>query len=211
MIALLMKGYFITFEGGEGSGKTTQLAHLARHLEKKGYPVCKTREPGGTLIGEAIRSVLLVPKEVNCTPKAELFLYLAGRAQHLDEVILPALSDHQIVLCDRFTDSTLVYQGVARDLPLRKVQDMTRFAAEGLKPDITFLLDIDVKKGLARLKTRREMNRLDLEANSFHQKVREGYLALAEEAPERIHVINAGISERRVLIAIRKIVDDILP
>jgi dTMP kinase len=205
-----MKGHLITFEGGEGSGKTTQLAHLACYLEKQGYPVVETREPGGTLIGEAIRSLVLYQKEVDCTSKAELFLYLADRAQHVSEVILPALADHKMVLCDRFTDSTLVYQGAARDLPLRKVQDMTRFAADGLKPNITFLLDVDVKKGLSRLKTRDEVNRLDLEPDSFHQKVREGYLALAKSEPERIHVINAGMSERRVFIEIRKMIDDLL-
>jgi dTMP kinase len=205
-----LKGYLITFEGGEGSGKTTQLAHLACHLEKKGYPVLQTREPGGTLIGEAIRSLLLYPKDIDCAHKTELFLYLADRAQHVSEVILPALAEHQIVLCDRFTDSTLVYQGAARELPLRKVLEMTRFAAEGVKPDLTFLLDIDIKKGLARLKTRAEVNRLDLESDSFHEKVRQGYLALAESEPERIHVINAAVSERRVFIEIRKIVDGIL-
>lgn len=210
MICLMMKGHLITFEGGEGSGKTTQLAHLARYLGKQGYPVVETREPGGTLIGEAIRSLVLYQKEVDCTPKAELFLYLADRAQHVSEVILPALADHQIVLCDRFTDSTIVYQGAARDLPLRKVLEMTRFAAEGLKPDMTFLLDVDVKKGLSRLKTRDEVNRLDLEPDSFHQKVREGYLALAKSEPERIHVINAGMNERRVSIEIRKIIDDLI-
>ena len=205
-----LKGYLITFEGGEGSGKTTQLAHLARHLERRGYPVLQTREPGGTLIGEAIRTLLLYPKEIHCTPKAELFLYLADRVQHLSEVILPALTDGQIVLCDRFTDSTLVYQGAARALPFRKVLEMTRFAAEGQKPNLTFLLDIDVKKGLARLKSRKEINRLDLETDSFHQKVREGYLALAKEETERIHVINAGISERRIAIEIRKVIDAFL-
>ncbi len=211
MMFVIMGGHLITFEGGEGSGKTTQIAHLARYLEKKGYRVLQTREPGGTLIGEAIRSLLLYPKEVHCTPKAELFLYLADRAQHLEEVILPALSEDQVVLCDRFTDSTLVYQGAARALPLRKVQDMTRFAADGLKPDLTFLLDIDVKKGLSRLRTRAEVNRLDLEPDSFHQKVREGYLALAKDEPERIYVVNAAVSERRVFIEIRKVADGILP
>ncbi len=205
-----MDGYLITFEGGEGSGKTTQLAHLAHHLEKKGHSVLQTREPGGTLIGEAIRSLLLYPKEVPCTPKAELFLYLADRAQHISQVILPALAEGQIVLCDRFTDSTLVYQGAARELPLKEVLKAARFAAEELTPDLTLLLDIDVKTGLARLKTRAEVNRLDLEPDSFHQKVREGYLALAKEEPERIHIINAALSERRVAIEIREFVDDIL-
>ncbi|MBI3358881.1 MAG: dTMP kinase [Nitrospirae bacterium] len=205
-----LKGYFITFEGGEGSGKTTQLAHLARHLQKKGYPVLQTREPGGTLIGEAIRSLLLYPKEVHCNPEAELFLYLADRAQHVKEVILPALSEGQIVLCDRFSDSTLVYQGIARGIPLHKVLAMTRLAADGLKPNLTFLLDIDLEKGLSRLKTRKEANRLDLETDLFHYKVREGYLALAKDEPKRIHVVNAAISERRVFVEIRKVVDGIL-
>ncbi len=205
-----MKGYFITFEGGEGSGKTTQLARLAEYLEKKGHTVCATREPGGTVTCEAIRSILLDPQKINYTPKAELFLYLADRAQHLSEVILPALAKKQIVLCDRFTDSTLAYQGAARGLPLRKVQSMARFAANDIKPDLTLLLDIDVKKGLARLKTRTEINRLDLEANAFHQKVRDEYLALAMQEPERIYCIHADSSERQVFMKIRKAIDDLL-
>ncbi len=204
-----MAGLFITFEGGEGSGKTTQIARLADYLRKKGHNVLETREPGGTFVGEAIRSILLTG-ETDIVPKAEFFLYLANRAQHLEEVILPALENREIVLCDRFTDSTWVYQGIARGLSLEAVDKISYFAAEGREPDVTFLLDIDVKKSQSRLMSRKESNRFDREAEIFHQQIRDGYLALAKKNPNRIRVIRADMPERRVFIEIRKEVDDLI-
>jgi dTMP kinase len=204
-----LKGFFITFEGGEGSGKTTQIARLTDYLQKKGHTVLQTREPGGTFAGEAIRSILLSGEE-DLAPKTELFLFLANRVQHLEEVIGPALENNEIVLCDRFSDSTLIYQGVARGLSFEAVEKIAHFATEGKEPDLTFLLDIDVKKGLSRLRSRTEINRLDLETEQFHQSVREGYLALAKKNSKRIRVIRADHSERLVFADIRKEVDALI-
>ncbi|MEK7286612.1 MAG: dTMP kinase [Nitrospirota bacterium] len=204
-----MDGLFITFEGGEGSGKTTQIARLADYLKKKGHTVLETREPGGTFVGEAIRSILLSGEE-DLAPKTELFLFLANRVQHLEEVILPALQNHTIVLCDRFSDSTLVYQGMVRGIPFEAVNKISHFATEGLEPNMTFLLDINVKKSRARLANREERNRYDLAAEEFHQQIRDGYLALAKKNPNRIRVIRADLPERRVFIEIRKEIDDLL-
>ncbi len=193
-----MCGQFITFEGGEGSGKSTQLARLADYLEKKGYPVVRTREPGGTVLADRIRALILdktegaTPGAAPMDPKTELFLYLASRAQHIAEVIRPALEAGKIVLCDRFTDATLAYQGAARGLPKAEIESMARFAAQGIAPDHTFLLQMDVSKALARMKARGASNRLDEEALQFHEAVQRGYTALAQAEPKRIVVINAN-------------------
>jgi dTMP kinase len=210
-----LKGHFITFEGGEGSGKTTQLAILGHHLETRGYSVVRTREPGGTKIGDGIRSLLLDSKNQEMDARTEFFLYLASRTQHLKEIILPALEKGKIVLCDRFTDATLVYQGDGRGLPKREVERIARFASEtraglSLQPDLTFLLDIDVKKGLMRLKGRAEINRLDREALQFHESVRKGYLNLAKKHPRRIHKIETDASVEEISKIIREAVDDFL-
>ena len=205
-----MKGYFITFEGVEGSGKTTQIAILCHYLETRGYRVVRTREPGGTKIGDSIRSLILDAKNREMDAKTELFLYLASRAQHLKEIILPALSEGKVVVCDRFTDATLVYQGYGRGLPPREIELIARFASGGLHPDLTFLLDIDAKAGLARLKGRAEINRLDREALHFHETVRQGYLALAKKHPRRIQYIYTDAGVEEISQKIRECVDDIL-
>lgn len=210
-----MKGHFITFEGGEGSGKTTQLALLAGYLEGRGYPVVRTREPGGTKIGDGIRSLLLDAKNQEMDARTELFLYLASRAQHLKEVVRPALRDGKIVLCDRFTDATLVYQGAGRGLPEGEVEQIARFASAtgddaSLQPDLTLLLDIDVGKGLARLKGRGEINRLDREALQFHEAVRKGYLDLAKKYPRRICKIETDAGVEEISKKIREVVDAFL-
>ena len=206
-----MNGLLITFEGGEGSGKSTQLTRLADYLEKKGYPVIKTREPGGTKMGAKIRSLLLSGNLGGMAYKTELFLCLADRAQHLHEMILPALADHKVVLCDRFTDSTLIYQGYARGLDFPEMKALLAYAAEGVVPDLTFLFDIDIKKGLSRIARRAERNRLDQEALPFHQKVRQGYLALAKNGPKRIRLISADQTETCIASKIKKEVDALLP
>ncbi len=210
-----LKGYFITFEGGEGSGKTTQLAILGHYLETRGYPVVRTREPGGTQIGDGIRTLLLDAKNQEMDAKTEFFLYLASRAQHLKEVVLPALEEGKIVLCDRFTDATIAYQGYGRGLPKREVERMARFASQtgrdtSLQPDLTFLLDIDVKKGLTRLKGRTEINRLDQETLQFHEAVRRGYLNLAKKYRRRIHKIETDAGVEEISKKIREVVDAFL-
>lgn len=215
-----MKGYFITFEGGEGSGKTTQLARLGHYLETRGYCVVQTREPGGTKIGEAIRQLILHPPGPDdaVDPKTELFLYLASRAQHIREIILPALQEGKIVLCDRFTDATIVYQGKGRGLPDQVVAQMVRYAAQSgslkgvpLQPDLTLLLDVEVSVGIARVKGRKEINRIDNEAIQFHESVRQGYLSLAKRNPRRIQLINTDTKLEAVSEEIREVVDALLP
>ncbi len=205
-----VKGHFITFEGVEGSGKTTQMAILGHSLEARGFPVVRTREPGGTKIGDAIRSLILDSKNQMMDAKTEFLLYLASRAQHLKEVILPALAEGKVVLCDRFADATYAYQGFGRGLSKREIELIGRFVTGGLQPDLTLLLDIDVKKGLARLKGREEINRLDQEALQFHEAVREGYLHLAKKNPRRIQVIRTDASVEEIAKKIREAVDAVL-
>jgi dTMP kinase len=195
-------GRFITFEGVDGSGKTTQFRILAQWLRERGKDVVETVEPGGTAIGRQIRRILLDPASADIQPRAELLLYFASRAQNVDQVIRPALEAGQTVLCDRFTDSTLVYQGCGRGLDTGVVRDLDRIACRGLKPDVTFLIDIDPETGLMRAKRRNERtgpseSRIDEESAAFHERVRQGYLALAKAEPDRIVVIDgtAGIGE----------------
>lgn len=177
---------FITLEGPEGGGKSTLAASLAQRLANAGYSVVTTREPGGTELGRQIRKMLLEQGEV--TARSELMLFLADRAQHVQEVILPALSNGKVVLCDRFTDSTLVYQGYARGLDLQMLRSANHWATDGLSPDLTLLLDIDPDVGLERLESK---DRLDSEPIEFHQKVRKGFLTEASINPERIQILSA--------------------
>jgi dTMP kinase len=193
---------FITFEGIDGCGKTTQFRMLAQWLRDRGKDVVETVEPGGTEIGRQIRRILLDPASADMQPRTELLLYFASRAQNVDQVIRPALDAGKIVLCDRFTDSTLVYQGCGRGLDTNVVLDLDRIACRGLKPDVTLLIDIDAQTSLMRAKRRNERvgpaeSRIDEEDAAFHERVRQGYLALAKAEPERIVVIDgaAGIGE----------------
>jgi dTMP kinase len=186
---------FITFEGIDGSGKTTQFRLLARWLRDRGKDVVETVEPGGTPIGQQIRRILLDPASADMQPRTELLLYFASRAQNVDQVIRPALDSGTIVLCDRFTDSTLVYQGCGRGLDMDVVRDLDRIACRGLKPDVTLLIDIDPETSLARARRRNERvgaaeSRIDEESVAFHERVRQGYLALAKAEPDRIRVID---------------------
>jgi len=189
---------FLTFEGGEGSGKTTQIRLLSEALEARGRKITTTREPGGTEIGAEIRKILLDGKNQALSPLAELMLYAADRAQHIDETIRPALKQGSIVLCDRFADATIAYQGFGRGLDLQLISDLNSLATGGLKPKRTYLLDLPVEIGLARAKARLERQksaegRFEAEAIAFHEKVRQGYLRLAEEEPERFRVIDATL------------------
>ncbi|RMF26846.1 MAG: dTMP kinase [Chloroflexi bacterium] len=189
-------GLFITFEGPEGSGKTTQVQRLAERLRRAGYPVLTTREPGGTTIGDQIRAVLHDLRNREMDPRTEVLLYAASRAQLVAEVVRPALARGTIVLCDRYTDSTLAYQGYGRGLDLDVLKAMMDFATGGLKPHLTLYLDLPVEKGLARKQEalqrgEGEWNRLDQEDVAFHRRVRAGYHALAAAEPGRWRVLNA--------------------
>ena len=182
--------YFITFEGPEGSGKTTQINKLAVYLKKKGLKYIITREPGGSFVADKIRNILLDTGNKDLSPDAELLLYLASRAQHVKDKILPALKQGKIVICDRFSDSTMAYQGFARGFKRSLIRELNNFATGGLEPDLTLLFDIDVKKGLSRAhKAKNRKDRLELESLRFHNAVRKGFLKIAEEEPGRVKVI----------------------
>ena len=198
---------FITLEGPEGSGKTSQLPALAEFLREKGYDVLVTREPGGTSVGDQIRDVLMNMKNVSIVPQTEILLFQAARAQHVAEILRPALEKGQIVICDRFGDSTLAYQGYGHQTDIRTLQYLIHFATGGLTPDLTLLLDIPVSKGFERkIKNESEWNRLDAYEKAFHERVREGYLQLAREEPERWQIIDASQGKDRVQEEMRKLV-----
>lgn len=185
------KGLFVTFEGGEGAGKTTLINRIYDTLTEKGHSVIKTLEPGGTSLGCDIRKLLLHQNQNPISKRCELFLFLADRSHHVQEVILPALEEGKIVLCDRFNDSTLAYQGAARHLDIKLLRSLCMAATEGLTPDLTLYLDLDPKVGLERARKHDVLDRLEKENLEFHIEVRNGFLSLAKEEPERFHVINA--------------------
>lgn len=186
-------GIFITFEGGEGAGKTTQIKKLARFLKKRGFPVLVTREPGGTPLANRIRDILLDATNTHITPEEELFLYEVARRDHVSEVIRPALQRGDIVLCDRFADATMAYQGFGRSLPRKHIALLNHAATGGLTPRLTILLDLPVRKGLARARKRNAaLDRLEREKQSFHERVRKGYLTLARKEKKRFRVFKAG-------------------
>lgn len=195
---------FITFEGSEGSGKSTQITLLASYLVNKGYRVLTTREPGGTLIGEQVRDCLHDVANTEMTAAAEVLLYSASRSQLVQEVIKPALASNHIVLSDRYADSTIAYQGYGRGLDLEALEHITRFATGGLKPDLSILLDIDVSKGLSRRTDGgAEMNRMDLQTIEFYQRVRKGYMTLVNDEPERWLIIDASRPADEVQVDVR--------
>ncbi|MFN3321954.1 MAG: dTMP kinase [Bryobacteraceae bacterium] len=192
-------GLFLTFEGIDGCGKTTQLHRLVERLRSEGWDVLMTVEPGGTAVGTQIRRILLDPANGNLSPTTELLLYFAARAQNVDELIRPALASGRIVVSDRFTDSTLAYQGVARGLGEEIVETLHRIACREVRPDLTICIDIDLETSIERARTRnRERendgaateSRLDDEAAEFHGRVREAYLALAQREPERFRLVD---------------------
>ncbi len=197
-------GLLITFEGPEGGGKTSQAAALRDHLEERGHPVRLYAEPGGTRISTAVRAILLAPEHTEMVPRAELLLFLAARAQLVNEAIRPALAAGVTVICDRYTDSTLAYQKVGAELPVDALERLNEFATEGLRPDLTLLLDVDVEEGLRR---QGEWNRMEARGIEYHRQVRGAYLELAARYPERIRVIDASRSEREVTAAVREAVE----
>jgi dTMP kinase len=197
-------GRFITLEGGDGAGKTTQAALLAEWLEAHGRTVVRTREPGGTDLGLRIREIVLHERG-HVSPRAEALLYAADRAHHIETVVRPAVARGDVVLQDRYIDSSVAYQGVARGLGARQVRDVSDWAAEGLVPDRTVLLDLDVTEGRARVAAARgaTFDRLESEAAAFHETVRQAFLDMADDEPERFLVVDAGAAAEAVQQAIR--------
>ena len=191
---------FITLEGPEGSGKTTAVEAAVKQLEKMGYQIVRTREPGGTPIAEQIRNVILDKNNTAMDPRTEALLYAASRRQHLVEKVWPALKEGKIVICDRYLDSSLAYQGGARNLGIDNVLNINLFATENTWPDLTLLFDIKPEIGLQRISANanREVNRLDLEKLEFHNKVRDSFLLLAKKYPERFIIIDASKDREQV-------------
>ena len=207
---------FITFEGVEGSGKTTQIRLLKKYLTQKGIPCKVTREPGGCPIGEKIRKILLNPDHREMVPLSELFLYEASRAQHVKEVIEPLLQKGVMVLCDRFSDASIAYQGFGRKLDLGLVKRLNRLSSQGIKPDVTFLLDCPSDLGLKRAIQRNQAQRKEREERferekiQFHHRVRRGYLSLAKKESHRVKVIDTRQGEKKTFEKIRQIVDELI-
>ena len=197
----MSKGFLVSLEGPEGAGKTSVLEALIPILEDRGIEVLSTREPGGVLIGEKIREVILDPSHTEMDPKTELLLYIASRRQHLVEKVLPALAAGKLVIMDRFIDSSVAYQGFGRGLDIDAIDWLNQFATDGLKPDLTLYFDIEVEEGLARIaaNSNREVNRLDMEGLDLHRKVRQGYLSLIEREGNRIEKIDASLPLDQVI------------
>lgn len=187
----MSKGIFITMEGPDGSGKSTQIALLKEYLESEGYNVLITREPGGTIISEAIRGIILNKDYTEMSPVTEMLLYASARAQLIAEVVGPELDKGNAVISDRFVDSSLVYQGMARGLGVDAVYEVNKQAIGKYMPDVTFLLDLPAEVGISRKKDQKELDRMELESLEFHKKVAEGYRELAVRFPERIETVDA--------------------
>lgn len=196
-------GVLITFEGMEGSGKTTQIRKLQAWLRTQGQPVVVTHEPGGTVFAEKLRAYLLTPELVDLPPEAELFLYEIARHDHVKNVIQPALLAGKWVLCDRFTDSTLAYQGYGRGLVLKEIVKKNKWAAQGVVPHLTFLLDVCVEEGLGRAKKRQTLDRLERENKLFHHKVRQAFLDLAKKEKKRFRILDGNKDAKQLSLDIR--------
>ena len=205
------RGLFITFEGTDGAGKTTQIQRLTADLRQTGYDVCLTREPGGTPISEQIRDMLLNPDHSEMTATTELLLYAASRAQHVSEVIKPALEAGKVVISSRFADAMVVYQGYGRGLDLERINHLNRIATDGVTPDVTFVLDLPVEIGLQRVQNSRgELDRLEREKIEFHRRLREGYQILAKQEPQRLKIIDSQVNSEQVYAQIQAIIQPLL-
>jgi dTMP kinase len=206
---MLSQGLLITFEGGDGAGKSTLIQSLYRLLQERGESILQTRAPGGTPIGEKIRALLLDSKDP-LTDQCELFLFLADRAEHMKEVIYPALQEGKIVLCDRFNDSTIAYQGVARGLDPKVVENCCLLATNNKTPDLTFYLDLPPKIGLERrMKNDGEKDRIESESLDFHEKIRQAFLHIAESDPKRVRVLDSTQTPETILNQAIKQLDDL--
>lgn len=208
----MKKGLFVVFEGGEGSGKSTMIEKIYNWLKEEGHECILTREPGGIKISEKIREIILDKNNIEMDGRTEALLYAAARRQHLVEKVLPALEDGKMVLCDRFVFSSLAYQGHARELGMEEVYKINEFAIDGHMPDVSILFDINPEIGLERIRknSNREVNRLDLEAMDFHNKVREGYTKIYENNKSKMRKINAENSIEEVFEELKKIFIEIL-
>lgn len=204
-----MKGKFITFEGSEGSGKSTQIRLVRAYLKKKKKPVLFIREPGGVTISEKIRSVLLDVKNTKMSDMCETLLYMAARAQLVEEVIAPALKKGTIVLCDRFLDSTVAYQGYGNGVNMAAIKEIGRFATQGIQPDITFFFDISTQKGLSRIKGRAK-DRIERRAISYHNRVRKGYIQIAFKESGRVKLIDGDKSKKEICAVVQRHIDRLL-
>lgn len=209
----MKRGFFITVEGGEGAGKTSAIDAILEQVKARGYDVLSTREPGGIPIAEQIRSVVLDRNNTAMDPRTEALLYAAARRQHLAEKVIPALEAGKVVVCDRFIDSSLAYQGYARELGMDEVFAINRFAIGDWMPDLTVFMDVRPEIGLARIRADqgREVNRLDLESMTFHNKVREGYLQVLRQFPERVVRVDAERELDKVLEDIGQMLNQKLP
>lgn len=205
-----MNGLFITLEGMDGSGKTTQIELLKTYFERIGFEVVVTREPGGTIISEAIRNIVLDKQYLEMSHMTEALLYAAARAQHVDQLIRPAVESGKVVICDRFVDSSVVYQGISRGLGEARIRAVNDFAINGLMPNLTILLDLAAKEGINRKKSQQELDRLELEKATFHQKVSDGYRKIADEMPERIIKVDASLSIDEIHGQIVKKIEELL-
>ena len=206
----MSQGFLVSLEGPEGAGNTSVLEAIIPILEDRGIEVLSTREPGGVLIGEKIREVILDPSHTEMDPKTELLLYIASRRQHLVEKVLPALAAGKLVIMDRFIDSSVAYQGFGRGLDIEAIDWLNEFATDGLKPDLTLYFDIEVEEGLARIAANsdREINRLDMEGLDLHRKVRQGYLSLLEKEANRIVKIDASLPLDQVIANTQQLLFD---
>lgn len=205
-----MRGKFITIEGTDGSGKSTQIELLMDYLKKKGADVIFTREPGGTQISEKIREIILDVNNTEMTGITEALLYAAARSQHVEEKIIPALEEGKIIICDRFVDSSIAYQGAARGIGAERIMEINREALHGIMPDMTLFFDLPPEKGILRKKNERELDRLEKEKMDFHVKVYEGYRALCSQYPERICPIDADRSIEEVHAEVIDVIDGLL-
>ena len=203
-----MKGKFITFEGSEGCGKSTQAKLLCGYLKRQGYEVVFLREPGGTEINEKIRKILLDKKNKSLSAECEMMLYMSSRAQIVEEIIKPALKDEKIVVCDRFLDSTLAYQGYGLGVDIKLIKDIGNFVTQGIKPHLTILLDVALKKGLGYRAA--SQDRIEQRSLRYHRKVREGYFKLAALEPKRIKVVRVAENKKVTQERIRKLVSDVI-
>lgn len=201
-----LPGFFLTLEGGEGAGKSTVSRRLIKDLADKGYKVLYTREPGEGQIGKEIRHILLHKENTHLAPRAEALLFAADRAQHVSETVIPALIEGYVVICDRYSDSSVAYQGYARNLGVEEIAYLSSWGTDNLKPDLTILIDIDPIVAVARKFDQDETNRMEMLDTSFHEKVREGFLLLAQKNPDRISVVNGERSQNEIYDEILELV-----